>query len=159
SLAYKLLTGQVDGVGVGFGTIVPGSGFAIGPTYKRTDLWGGKLTLRMEARAAVNESYLGRLELSLPHLLDDRAFLDFSTVHRDISEMPYYGAGPNSRKTGRSDYRLEDTSLELRPGFRLARKLRAGLIGSYLFVNVGQGHSTRYISSEQQFSPQVAPGI
>jgi hypothetical protein len=40
SLAYKLLTGQVEGVGLGFGTIVPGSGFAIGPQYKRTDLWG-----------------------------------------------------------------------------------------------------------------------
>ena len=90
SLAYKLLTGQVEGVGVGFGTIVPGSGFAIGPQYKRTDLWGGgRLTLRMEVRAATNESYLGRVDLSLPHLLDDRAFLDFSTVHRDIFEMPY----------------------------------------------------------------------
>jgi len=69
SLAYKHLTGQVEGLGVGFGTIVSGSGFAIGPQYKRTDLWGGRLTLRMEARAAANESYLGRVDLSLPRLL------------------------------------------------------------------------------------------
>jgi len=27
SLPYRLLTGEVDGFGVGFGTIVPGSGF------------------------------------------------------------------------------------------------------------------------------------
>src|SRR6185369_9319294 len=53
SLPYRLLTGQVDGIGVGFGTIVPGSGFAIGPQYKRTDLWSGRLTLQMEARAAM----------------------------------------------------------------------------------------------------------
>lgn len=159
SLAYRLLTGQVEGIGVGFGTIVPGSGFAIGPAYRRTDLWGGRLTLRMEARAALNESYLGRLELSLPHLLDDRAFLDFSTVHRNISEMPYYGAGPNSRKTGRSDYRLEDTNVEIRPGFRPFRGFSAGAIGSFLAVNVGPGHSTRYISSDKQFGSDVAPGI
>src|SRR5882724_6429667 len=45
SLIYKLLTGQVDGFGVGFGQLVPGAGFALGPQYKRTDLWGGRLTL------------------------------------------------------------------------------------------------------------------
>jgi outer membrane protein assembly factor BamA len=159
SFAYGLLTGQVEGIGVGFGTIVPGSGFAIGPQYERTDLWGGRLALKAQARAAINESYLGRLELALPHLFGDRGFLEFTTVHRNISEMPYYGFGPDSRKTGRSDYRLEDTNLELRPGFRPYRGFRAGLIGSYLAVNVGPGHSTRYISSEQQFGPDAAPGI
>jgi len=159
SLGYKLLTGQVDGIGVGFGTIVPGSGFAIGPQYRRTDLFGGRLTLKAEARGAVNGSYLGRLDLSLPNLAGGRAFVDFSTVHRDISEMPYYGAGPNSQKTGRSDYRLEDTNVELRPGFRPYRGFRTGLIGSFLAVNVGAGHSSRYISTEQQFGPDVAPGI
>ena len=79
SLAYRLLTGQVDGFGVGFGNIVPGSGFAIGPQYKRTDLLERPAHAQVEARAAINESYLGRLDLSLPHLFDDRAFLDFST--------------------------------------------------------------------------------
>jgi len=159
SLPYRLLTGEANGFGVGFGTIVPGAGFAIGPRYRRSDLWDGRLTLSMEARAAVNESYLGRLDLSLPHLFGDRAFLDFSAIHRNISEMPYYGAGPDSRKTGRSDYRLEDTNVEVRPGFRPYRGVRAGLIGSYLAVNVGEGHSTRYISSERQYGPDVAPGI
>src|SRR5262245_26023645 len=43
SIPYRLLTGQVDGWGVGFGNIVPGSGFAIGPQYKRTDLLDGML--------------------------------------------------------------------------------------------------------------------
>jgi outer membrane protein assembly factor BamA len=33
------------------------------------------------------------------------------------------------------------------------------MIGSFLAVNVGPGHSTRYISSEQQFGSDVAPGI
>ena len=159
SLPYRLLTGSSGGFSVGFGTIVPGSGFAVGPRYRRSDLLGGKLTLSVEARAAVNESYLGRLDLSLPNLFGGRAFVDFNAVHRDISEMPYYGGGPDSRKTGRSDYRLEDTSVELRPGVRIFKGLRAGAIGSYLAVNFGTGHSTRYISSELQFAPNVAPGI
>src|SRR5262249_25981471 len=140
-------------------TVVPGSGFAIGPQYKRSDLLDGLMTLSITTRAAVNESYLGRIEVSLPHLFKGRGFLDFSAVHRNISEMPYYGPGPDSDKTGRSDYRLEDTNVEVRPGFRPMRNLRAGLIGSYLAVNVGPGHATRYISTERQYSPETTPGI
>jgi outer membrane protein assembly factor BamA len=73
--------------------------------------------------------------------------------------MAYYGPGADSEKTGRSDYRLEDTNLELRPGIRPFRGLRMGAIGSYLMVNVGPGHASQYISSEQQYGPKVAPGI
>ena len=159
SLPYRLLTGEANSFGVAFGTIVPGSGFAIGPRYRRTDLMDGRVTLSVEARVAVNESYMGRVDLSVPHLFGDRAFLNLSAIHRDISEMPYYGPGPDSRKTGRSDYRLEDTNLEVRPGVRVFKGLSAGAVGSFLAVNVGPGHSTRYISSDRQYSPEVAPGI
>ena len=158
SLAYRLLTGEAHGFGVSFGNMVPGSGFAIGPTYTKP-VWDGKLILRVDARAAINQSYGGRLEVSVPRLFSDRTFVTFSTQHRNISEMPYYGAGPDSSKTGRSNYRLEDTNVELRPGVRVFKGLSAGLIGSYLAVNTGPGHSTRYISTEQQFGPAAAPGI
>jgi len=157
--AFKVLTGDLDGFGVGIGNITPGAGFAVGPRYRRTDLLGGNLTFSAEGRVGFNESYLGRVDLALPHLLDDRAFVKFTAVHRNVSEMPFYGSGPDSEKSGRSDYRLEDTNLELRPGIRLFRGLQAGAIGSYLAVNVGPGHSTRYISSELQYGPGIVPGI
>jgi len=73
--------------------------------------------------------------------------------------IAYYGAGPDSRKTGRSNYRLEDTNLELRPAFRVYKGLRSGLIGSYLANNVGPGHSSQFISSERQFAANTTPGI
>jgi outer membrane protein assembly factor BamA len=95
----------------------------------------------------------------MPSLFSDRTFLTFSTQHRNISEMPYYGPGRESSKTGRSDYRLEDTNLELRPGIRIFKGLSAGAIGSYLAVNTGPGHSTQYISTEEQFGPAAAPGL
>jgi outer membrane protein assembly factor BamA len=159
SVPYRLVTGEMDGFGIGFGTIIPGSGFALRPRYTRTDLLGGRLTLRIEALGSINQSYLGGLDLAMPNLFSGHAFMEFSVVHRDISEMPYYGPGPNSRKTGRSDYRLEDTNAEFRPGVRVYRGLRASLIGSYLADNVGPGHATRYISTEKQYGPDAAPGI
>ncbi len=157
-MAYRLLTGDVYGFGVTFGNLVPGSGFAIGPTYTRP-LWDGKLILRLDARAAVNQSYGGGVEVLVPRLFSDRTSATFSAQHRNISEMPYYGPGPDSRKTGRSDYRLEETNLEFRPAIHIFKGLRAGLIGSYLAVNTGAGHSTRYISTEEQFGLAAAPGI
>ena len=159
SLPYRLLTGEVNGFGVGISNIVPGSSVAAGPQYRRTDLFGGRLTAAAQARVSMNRSYLGRLDLLMPDLLGGKAFLGFTATHRDISEMPYYGAGPDSRKAGRSDYRLEDTNVELRSGVRIYKGLSASAIGSYLKVNVGPGHSTQFISTEQQFSPAVAPGI
>jgi hypothetical protein len=158
SLPYRLLTGDAHGFAVSFGNMMPGSGFAIGPTYTKP-MWDGKLIVRVDARAAINQSYGGRLEVSMPRLFSDHTFVTFSTQHRNISEMPYYGPGPNSSKSGRSNYRLEDTNVELRPGVRVIKGLSAGLIGSYLAVNTGPGHSSQFISTEEQFGPTAALGI
>ena len=158
SLPYRLLTGEAHGFAASFGNMVPGSGFAIGPTYTKP-LQDGKLILRVEARAAMNRSYGGRVEVSVPRLFSDRTFATFTTQHRNISEMPYYGPGPDSSKTGRSNYRLEESNIELRPGVRVFKGLSAGLIGSYLAVNTGPGHSTIFISTEKQFRAAGTPGI
>jgi outer membrane protein assembly factor BamA len=158
SWPYRILTGEYHGFSISMGNMVPGSGFAVGPAYKKPML-EGRLNLRVGAGAAVNQSYGGRAEISAPHLLSDHAFLTFSTQYRNISEMPYYGPGPDSSKSGRSNYRLEDTNIELRPGIRVFKGLSAGLIGSYLAVNTGPGHSTLYISTEEQYGPDAAPGI
>jgi outer membrane protein assembly factor BamA len=158
SLPYRLLTGNAHGFSLSFGNMLPGAGFAIGPTYTRS-IWEGKLLFRADARASINQSYLGRFEVSVPRLFSDRTFVTFSALHRNISEMPYYGSGPDSSKTGRSNYRLEDTNIELRPGVRVFKGLSAGPIGSYLNVNTGPGKATAYISTEKQYDPIAAPGV
>jgi outer membrane protein assembly factor BamA len=158
SLPYRLLTGDAHGFGVSFGNVMPGSGFAIGPTYTKP-MRDGQIILRLDARAALNQSYGGRVEVSLPRIFSDRAFLTFSAQHNNISEMPYYGPGPESSKDGRSNYRLEETDLELRPGVRVFKGLSIGAIGSYAAVNTGPGHAARYISTDSQFGPAATPGV
>ena len=75
---YRLLTGELDGFGIGVGTIIPGSGFALRPRYTRTDLLGGRLTLRIDALGAINQSYMGGLNLAMPNLFGGYVFWDFS---------------------------------------------------------------------------------
>jgi hypothetical protein len=137
SVPYKLMTSQHSGFGIGFGRVVSGAGFAIGPQFSGDDFLNGRLALQVGGRAFVN----------------------FGADHRNFSEVPYYGPGPDSEKSGRSDYRLEDTTLELRPGITPFRHVSTGVIGAYSKVNVGPGHSTRYVSTEREYGPEFTPGM
>ena len=145
SVPYRLLTGDLDGFGVGLGTVIPGSAFAVLPSYTRTDLLAGRLTLRINALAATNESYSGGLDLAMPSVFNGYGFVDFNLGHRDISEMPYYGPGPDSRKTGRSDYRLEETTDD--PNDIVPHQDRRELRGLAVFAAWLDHHDTRSINS------------
>ena len=155
----RILERSSAGFKLAFGGMDPAAGFAIGPDWKRSDLWGERLQLGATARVSINHSYMGAVSATLPELFDGKGFVGFSAVHRDLSQVPFYGTGPDSRKTGRSAYRLEDSTLELRPGVRPVRHLQLGVIGGWYSANVGPGDTSTYISADQQFSPAVAPGI
>jgi len=87
---YRLVTSQADGFGVVLGSIVPGQSFGAGPSYRRTGLWGGKLGFAVQARVSVNESYLGRFDVSLSHLFGDHAFLNFTVTENGTQHLKHY---------------------------------------------------------------------
>ena len=68
--------------------------------------------MRSSARASFGKFYLLDAELRLPRLADDHAFVNLYAVHRNYPHIDYYGPGPDSAKTGRSVWALEDTSFE-----------------------------------------------
>ena len=153
------LTAGVAGFRVKFGGLVTGSGFAIGPEYLRRDLAGGRLLFRSSARASFKGYQLYDIELGMPKLADDRLFWQLYAAHRNYPSLGYYGPGPDSAKTGRSNYRLEDTSYDFTTGVKPQRHLKVGVTGGFVQVNVGPGTESRYISAERIYSPAQAPGI
>jgi hypothetical protein len=156
NLIYRLLT-STDGFGIGLGQMVPGAGFSAGPRYQRT-LLNDHLHFAAIAKGSTKKYYLGRLAANAVGL-NGHALLDFATTHYDYPQMPYYGPGPESRKTGRSDYRLENTKVEIRPAFSPVKGLRIGALGSFMAINVGRGTASQFISTDQQYGPSAAPGI
>lgn len=154
---YRLFTAQ-EGLGVGLGQLIPGSGFAAGPRYLKS-FWNHRLLLGGSVYGSTKEYYMARFYGSVLGLLDGHAQFDFSASHSDFTQMPYYGPGPHSQKTGRSDYRLEKTTGEIRPTFYLTRYFVAGASGSFMAFNVGPGTASDYISTDQQYSPAQTPGI
>lgn len=158
----RLLDRIFDGVS-GFhaklGGLAPGSGFAIGPEYRRTDIAGGLLTVRASASSSFRAYRKLDFELSAPRLDGGRFFAELYAVRHDYPSLSYYGSGAGSRKTGRTDFRLEDTALDATFGVRPVKHLSAGATVGYLWNNIGPGTDRRYTSAELVYSPSQAPGI
>ncbi len=157
SWAYRLLT-STEGLGIGFGEMVPGAGFSAGPRYTKT-LLHGHLRVTSYVRGSTKRYYTGGVQGSLSNLWKNRVGVDFSADHYDYPQMPYYGPGPDSHRSGRSDYRLEKTETQIRPTLRPLRGLSLGALGGFQAINVGPGTASEYISSDRQYGPDQAPGI
>ena len=141
------------------GNLATGSGFAAGVEYYRPYLARGNMAFRSSLRGSFNKYWLADAQLSFPDLARGRVFAELYGVHHNYPSINYYGPGPDSKKTGRSDFLLEDTSFDLSAGVRPMRHLRLGVTGGYLAVNVGPGRDDRFASAGATYSPAQAPGI
>jgi hypothetical protein len=153
------ITAGADGFGPKLGGLAPGTGFGIGPTYRRTDLLNGRLTFRASAVASFRGSHKFEIELAAPKLSGGRYFAEFYSVHHNYPTLGYYGPGPDSQKTGRTDFRLEDTAFDGTFGVRPVRRLAIGGSAGYVLNNIGPGTGAAFASAEKVYSPRQAPGI
>ena len=153
------ISAGADGFGPKFGGLAPGTGFGVGAQFRRTDLLNGQLTFRTSAVVSVRGSRKFDLELAAPKLSGGRYFADFYAVHHNYPTLSYYGPGPDSRKTGRTDFRLEDTAFDGAFGVRPVKHLMIAGVAGYVFNNIGPGTDSRFASTETVYSPQQATGI
>jgi hypothetical protein len=141
------------------GGLGPGTGFGIGPEYSRTGLLDGLVNFRTAAQVSFRGDRKFDLQLSAPRIGKGRYFAEFYAVHHDYPRLSYYGSGPDSQKSGRTDFRLEDTAFDSTFGVRPLKHLTVGTSAGYVFNNVGRGTDSRYASAETVYSPAQAPGI
>ncbi len=99
------------------------------------------------------------IQFTSPSAGTDRVFFDLYAVHHNYPGIGYYGPGPSSLKTTRTNYRLEDTAADFSAGVHPIKRLAIGASAGYLWVNVGPGADARFASSDPVFSPAVSPGI
>lgn len=154
------LSQGIAGVRVKFGGLAPGAGFALGPEYLRQDLAKGELSFRAAAQASFTGAQKLDVEFGAPAFgKGDKWEWRVQAVRHNYPRMNYYGPGPDSEKTGRSNYRLEDNSFDTTLAFKPIRSVQFGASAGYLMVNTGPGTHTRLISAEQQYPPFRTPGI
>jgi hypothetical protein len=153
------LTSGIAGLRVRLGGIATAQGFALGPEYIRRDLANEQVMFRASAVGSIRGAYLIDTELDMPRLATDHFAINLYGVHRNYPQLQYYGPGPDSSRNGRSDYRFEETSFAVRTGVRPVRPLYMGVLGSYMFLNVGPGTNRRFANTEEIYNAVQAPGI
>src|SRR4051794_18095960 len=153
------LTSGADGLGPKFGGMAPGTGIALGARYRRGGLMGGSMSFAASATSSLKGDRKFDLELAAPKVAGGKAFAGIYAVRHDYSRMNYYGSGPESEKTGRTAFHLEDTAVDATAGVRPFRGVTLGASAGYLWNNVGPGTDTRFASTDAVYSPSQAPGI
>ncbi|HYO80295.1 MAG TPA: hypothetical protein VES20_02760, partial [Bryobacteraceae bacterium] len=108
SKLLERFTAGVAGFRVKLGGLASNGGFAAGPEYLRTDLADGAVTFRASAQASLRKFQKYDVELGVPRLATRWLSWNVYAVHHNYPQLQYYGAGQDSEKTGRSDFRLED---------------------------------------------------
>lgn len=153
------ISAGIAGFRIKLGGLVSGGGFALGPEYLRRDLADGEILFRGAAQASIKGYQKYDLQFGLPGFARNRLFLDFYSVHHNYPGINYYGPGPDSKKDSRSNFRLEDTAVDLALGARPFKYFSLGATGGKLFMNVGPGGDRRFVSTEKVFTPAETPGI
>ncbi len=153
------LSEGIAGIRLKFGGLAAGAGFALGPEYYREDFAKGQILMRGAAQASFTGAQKIDLEFAAPRLAAERVEWRVQAVRHNYPRLNYYGPGPDSDKTGRSNFRLEDNAFDTTLVLKPVKVLRLGVSTGYLMVNTGPGTNERLISAEQQFSPQGTAGI
>lgn len=152
------LTAGYNGLRPKIGNMVTGGGFALGPEYLRDDLYGGKLVARASAQLSTRLYQKYEAEVLAPRLADEHITLNAIASYRNYRGIQYYGRGPDTQRV-RSNYLLEDFSADGIATLRPRKYLRLGSSLGGLWVNVGPGRDTRFVSADKIFTPAQSPGI
>lgn len=132
--------------------------FALGPAVQwqsrndaaRIDLW---------AVGSFSGFYGIGTGLELPRFASRRLHVTFKATHYDLPQMDFYGEGPTSLKSHRTDYRLEKTPLEVGMEWPSLTHLQPHCTAAQVFINVGPGTSDKVTSTSLRFTPAEAPGL
>ncbi|MFN0170838.1 MAG: BamA/TamA family outer membrane protein [Bryobacteraceae bacterium] len=153
------ILGGLNGLRIKLGGLAVAQGFAVGPEYVREDLAKGQVRFRAAAIASIAEALKYDLQLTLPKLAGEHVFVDLYSAYANMPRIQYYGPGPDSKKTGRSNFRRETAEFDAVAGIKPLRHLTLAAKGGYLMVNTGPGTHDDLASIEQNFNPIATPGL
>src|SRR5262249_40145419 len=86
-------------------------------------------------------------------------FVNLYADHLYYPRVDYYGPGPNSKKSARTAYLLEQSAFQVAPGIRPIEHLRIGAIGRYLLTNIGFTNHEDFPPTQHVFTEQTTPGL
>ena len=116
----------------------------------RTNTW---------AIGSIRQFYSVGTGIELPRLTGRPIDVTLKAAHIDMPQLDFYGEGPNSLKSNRTDYRREDTRLDFAVAWPALFHLKPRCDAAQVFLNVGPGNNDSVTPTAQKFGPAQAPGI
>jgi hypothetical protein len=151
---------NTNGPSLKFGGIPTGGGFSLGPQYTRQDLLADHLTSNIYVAGSTRKWYGGAASLDFHDLLNGHLELRADGGYQNAASVWYFGEGPDSSKSNKTDFRREFTTAHFSAlGHLFDQKLTVGYTAGGLLVNVGPGDLSGTPSTDQLFTEADTPGL
>jgi outer membrane protein assembly factor BamA len=108
---FERLLNPPEGFYPKIGNITPGSGFAAGPGYRRSRLFGESTDLSAFAAFSTMRYWIMEGRLRMPRLAGERVAVDVYGRRSDYRHEPFYGLGQDSERTDEAFYALKNTAI------------------------------------------------
>jgi hypothetical protein len=139
------------------GTVTPGGGFALGPAYRRPELFGGPVAFSAFAMGSLKKYWLLDAKLTFGDPVEGRVFGDLHGQRSDFPSEDFFGLGPASDRRDHVKYGLHNRVLGVGGGVHATPWLTVTARVDHLSPDVSAGESGPSI--ERLFDATDAPGL
>ena len=145
------------GIYARLGGIGAGAGFGVGPAFRYNTT---RFDFKTSAAASMKTYFIGEASLRFPGTIGHNEYmrprglyLELYGRRRDFPQEDFFGLGPDSQASQRSNYAQRDNFGEITAGFERGL-LQAGVGVGYLETSIGAGTDTRMPSSTRSSAPR-----
>jgi hypothetical protein len=151
---------NANGPSLKFGGLPTGGGFSLGPQYTRQDLLADHLTWNTFVVGSTRKWYGGASSFDFHDLLNGHLELNTDGGYQNAASVWYFGEGPNSSKSNKTDFDREFTTTHFSAlGHFFDQRLTVGYILGGLLVHVGPGGLSDTPSTDTLFTEANTPGL
>ena len=136
------------------GGVAPGGGMGVGIGYDtpKNEAWFHNA----DARITINRYWSLTGETGRQ---TQRSSISVLGQIRHMNRLDFFGIGPDSRRSDRTDFRLRETTAGVKGWVRATPALRVGGSAQMYSPELGSGQSPALVSIEQLFTPTTVPGF
>ena len=147
-----------DGLGIRIGGIENGAGFALGPSFRASNLFNGNLAVHASGAASIVRDRELAAGVALPHLAPGLAFT-VDAARTDLAQERFFGRGMKSLNIDGTAFALHTTRVVARASVAPADWLQVSLDAGALTAAAGNGRSRRLPGIGTRFTDGDAPGL
>jgi outer membrane protein assembly factor BamA len=148
-----------EGLYVRFGDMTTGSGFAVGPAYRRYFGVGEDMFLDVGGGISTKAYKTANVKMRWTRFWNNRVELWSDFYYRDFPEEDFFGVGADSSRATRTSYSIESTDVVGRALVHVAPWMRVGADIGFFNPDVGHGADSTLPSIEERFTDSNAPGL